>query len=69
MKFLPAQLSYLFETTGMRRNLNLLFRFLLLLAGMVVTYSVVFHVIMEQEGQNHSPSGTQESGISRHFWW
>jgi Trk K+ transport system NAD-binding subunit len=54
MKFLPAQMSYLVESTAMRRNLAVLLRFLALLALLVTVYSVLFHVIMEWEGQSHS---------------
>lgn len=54
MKFLPAQLSYFVETTGMRRNLRLLLRFLAILVLMIAVYSVLFHVIMEHEGQDHT---------------
>jgi len=54
VKFLPAQLSYLIETTAMRRNLRLLFRFIAILVVMVVAYSILFHVIMEYEGRDHS---------------
>ncbi len=54
MKFLPAQFSYFVETTGQRRNVKLLVRFLILLVVMIVAYSVLFHVIMEYEGQEHS---------------
>ena len=54
MKFLPAQFSYFVETTAMRRNLRLLIRFIAILVGLIVAYSVLFHVIMEYEGQDHS---------------
>ena len=54
MKFLPAQLAYMVETTSMRRNLTVLLRFLALLVLLVAAYSVLFHVIMEFEGQDHS---------------
>ncbi len=54
MKFLPAQLSYFVETTAMRRNVALLIRFIGILLVMIVAYSLLFHVIMEYEGQNHS---------------
>jgi len=54
VKFLPAQLSYFVETSAMRRNVSLLVRFLAILAVMIVGYSVLFHVIMEYEGQDHS---------------
>src|SRR5690606_26000287 len=46
VKFLSAQLSAITDSGAQRRNLRLLFRFLLLLVLMVVTYSVLFHVIM-----------------------
>ncbi len=54
MKFLPAQLSYFVETTPMRRNVRLLARFIIILVALVAVYSVLFHVIMEYEGQDHS---------------
>ena len=54
MKFLPAQLAYMVETTSMRRNLRILLRFMALLVLLIAVYSVLFHVIMEYEGQNHS---------------
>ncbi len=54
MKFLPAQLAYMVETTSMRRNLTVLLRFLAALVLMISVYSVLFHVIMEMEGQYHS---------------
>jgi len=54
LKFLPAQFSYFVETTTARRNVRLLVRFLAILVTMVVVYSVLFHIIMEAEGQRHS---------------
>jgi Trk K+ transport system NAD-binding subunit len=54
MKFLPSQLAYVVETAAMRRNLRILLRFLALLVLLIVVYSVLFHVIMEAEGQYHS---------------
>jgi voltage-gated potassium channel len=54
MKFLPAQLAWMLQTGSSRRNLRLLTKFLLLLAGMIVTYSVLFHVLMGREGQDHT---------------
>lgn len=54
MKFLPAQLAWMLQTGSSRRNLRLLSKFLLLLAGMIVTYSVLFHVLMDREGQDHT---------------
>jgi voltage-gated potassium channel len=37
-----------------RQNLVVLFRFLLLLLTMFTVYSVLFHVLMQREGQEHS---------------
>jgi len=37
-----------------RTNLLVLVRLLLVLLGLIITYSVLFHVIMEREGQHHS---------------
>jgi Trk K+ transport system NAD-binding subunit len=54
VKFLPAQLAYFVETAAMRRNVGLLLRFVAILVVMIVGYSVLFHVIMEYEGQDHS---------------
>lgn len=54
MKFLGAQLSYFFQSHETRRNFRLLARFLALLTIMVVTYSLLFHVLMEREDQHHS---------------
>lgn len=54
MKFLPAQLAYFLQNHEARRNVRLLLWFLVLLAAMIVTYSVVFHFLMAAEGQEHS---------------
>ncbi|HUF27051.1 MAG TPA: NAD-binding protein [Gemmatimonadaceae bacterium] len=54
MKLLPAHLAFLTQTRSTRRNL----RSLLILLGMatvlVTVYAVLFHVLMEMEGQSHS---------------
>jgi voltage-gated potassium channel len=54
VKFLTAQFAALRETGSSRRNLRLLFRFLLVLVALVTTYTVLFHVLMAAEGQDHS---------------
>ena len=54
MKFFASQFSYFIQNTAGRRQTMLLMRFLLLLAGLVTLYSVLFHVIMLVEGQTHS---------------
>jgi voltage-gated potassium channel len=54
LKFLPAQLAYLLGEREMRRNLRALFSFIAVLTASVVAFSVLFHVIMVYEGQEHS---------------
>jgi len=54
VKFFPAQLSYLTEGASSRRNLRILGRFVAVLIVLITAYSVLFHIIMELEGQNHS---------------
>lgn len=54
MKFLPGQIAALTGGGSSRRNLKLLSKFLLLLALMIATYSVLFHLLMRAEGRNFS---------------
>jgi Trk K+ transport system NAD-binding subunit len=54
MKFLSSQLSYFFADATARRNIRALLRLLLLLAVLVAVYTVLFHVVMAREGQEHS---------------
>ena len=54
MKFLPSQLAYLLGETETRRNLWALGKFAAALSGTIVAFSILFHVIMEYEGQQHS---------------
>jgi voltage-gated potassium channel len=54
MKFLTSQLAYFVRGPGTRRNLRILLKFVLILVAMVTVYSVLFHVLMEMEGQAHS---------------
>lgn len=54
MKFFPAMLTSLTEGGGSRRNLRVLGRFIAILVAMISAYSVLFHVIMVYEGQDHS---------------
>ena len=51
---MTSQLMYLVRKEGSRRNLGFLVRFFAVLILMVTLYSVLFHFIMEWEGQNHS---------------
>jgi voltage-gated potassium channel len=54
VKFMTAQFTALRESGASPRNLRLLARFILLLLLMVLTYAVLFHVLMAAEGQEHS---------------
>lgn len=54
MKFLPSQLAYLLEDTETKRNMGALGRFVALLTASIGLFSVLFHVIMVYEGQEHS---------------
>jgi voltage-gated potassium channel len=54
VKFLTSQFAAFRETGASRRNLRLLARFILVLAALITTYTVLFHVLMAAEGQDHS---------------
>ena len=54
MKFLTPQLAYLLKQQETRRNLGALLKYLAFLAGVVLLYSVLFHLMMLHEGQQHS---------------
>jgi Trk K+ transport system NAD-binding subunit len=54
MKFLLAQLLYLLRERPNRMNLIILARFLVTLLALIVTYSLLFHYIMEYEGRYYS---------------
>jgi Trk K+ transport system NAD-binding subunit len=54
VKFLTSQLTYLLTQQETRRNLTSLFKYLAFLAGIVLVYSVLFHVMMLSEGQQHT---------------
>ncbi|HEX6927593.1 MAG TPA: NAD-binding protein [Longimicrobiaceae bacterium] len=54
MKFVPAQLSYFIQSHSTRRNILQLARYFLFLLALVLTYTVLFHVLMRAEGQQHS---------------
>ncbi len=54
MKLFPATIAELVRVHGARkRNLRLLFKFLAVLATMIVVYSGIFHVLMAHEGREH----------------
>lgn len=54
MKFLAAQVTYLLQDRTARRNIGFLLKFVLLLVAVIALYSVLFHFIMQREGQEHS---------------
>ena len=55
MKALVSILAAVLEAPETRRNLGVLFKFLGVLLGIIVVYTVVFHVIMVSvEGKDHS---------------
>jgi len=54
MKFLPSQLSYLLTEREARRNIQALLKYLATLAATIALFSVLFHVLMLAEGQQHS---------------
>lgn len=54
MKSLLSVITAFQESRTTRQNLRLLLRFMLLLAGLVTAYSLLFHVLMHWEGREHS---------------
>ncbi len=54
MKFLPSQLVYFLYDKRAQRNFRSLAKFVVVLVVFITIYSVLFHVIMEQEGQSYS---------------
>ncbi len=54
MKFFPAQFAHFLQSRASVRNFRILVRYLLVLAVMIIVYSVVFHYLMAREGQEYS---------------
>ena len=54
IKTLPAQLAYFLQKRTSRRDLKVLLRLVLVLAVLVATYSVIFHLLMLREGREFS---------------
>jgi len=54
MKAVFSMFPHFVRQGGGKRNLSLLLRFLLLLAVMVIMYTVMFHILMLREGQEHT---------------
>ncbi len=54
MKLSPSIVSYFFQRESTKRNLHQLLKFMLVLAGLMTVFSVIFHFIMAYEGKSHS---------------
>ncbi len=54
MKFISAQLSIFMQQRGAKRNIAFLLRFIMLLILLIAAYSIIFHYIMQFEGQSYS---------------
>ncbi len=54
MKYLTTEILVSIRNRRGRRNLRILTRFVVVLLLMVLVYSVLFHVLMLREGQNHT---------------
>jgi len=54
MKFATSHILVFFHERRTQRNIRSLVKFLLILSGLIVTYSVLFHFIMMHENQQHS---------------
>ena len=54
MKTLIAQLTSVARGRRAEHNLRSLARFFLVLAAMITVYSVIFHILMQREGQDHT---------------
>ena len=54
MKFLPSVLSYFIHTESAKRNLRVIFKYLLVIVLLVGLYSFTFHFLMAKEGHEHS---------------
>ncbi|NND99248.1 MAG: two pore domain potassium channel family protein, partial [Pirellulaceae bacterium] len=54
LRSFTAQLASLIRTRRGRRNLNVLARYVVVLAVLVTTYTVLFHLLMQREGHQYS---------------
>jgi len=54
MKFSTSQILVFFQERRTQRNIRSLVKFVLILSLLVIGYSILFHFIMEREGQQHS---------------
>ena len=54
MKFFTSQITYFISNKKSKTNIQRLAQFLAILITLIVTYGILFHVIMEMEDQQHS---------------
>jgi Trk K+ transport system NAD-binding subunit len=54
MKFFTSQITYFLSNKNTQVNINRLLKFLGVLVLLITVYGVLFHIIMELEGQKHS---------------
>lgn len=54
MKFFSSQISYFISNKNTKVNISRLLKFLGILVILITIYGVLFHIIMEREGQQHS---------------
>ncbi|EPX55745.1 Trk system potassium uptake protein TrkA [Cystobacter fuscus DSM 2262] len=54
MKFLTSELTYFLRDAKARQNVRALLQLLAVLLLLVVVFTVLFHVLMKREGQEHS---------------
>ncbi len=54
MKFIPDQIDFFLRKRSSRHNLKILLYLLLVLAGLIAIFSVIFHLLMLQEGNQYS---------------
>lgn len=54
MKFIFSQMAFFLAEQSNRRNIRFMFRFTLFVLALIVVYSGVFHLIMEDEGRDFS---------------
>lgn len=54
MKYIPSQIVYFLKSAIAKKNIKILFKFILILVVLISLYSVIFHYIMEYEGRKFS---------------
>ena len=54
MKFVGSQLAYYMDDRDFKKNSKILLKYLALLGAVIIIFSIIFHLIMGIEGQDHS---------------